>query len=240
MIRLAAELYHQPGRDHDGNEEGKNHRGRGRRRDGAHVGTHHAGHEEHGQQRRDNRKRCHDGRVADFGHRIDCGIDARAAILHGPVAGDILDHHDGVIDENADREDECEQADAVQRIAHDARGEEGEQDGGGNDHRHHQRLAPADGHRDEDDDGDGGKAKVEQEFVGFFVGGLAIVPRDGDGEVLRDQRAFELFQPLGDALGDDHGIGAGALGQGQRNGGQRGGPGGRLHHIRGAHLARIG
>ena len=43
---------------------------------------------------------------------------AVAAVAHGPMAGDVLDHHDRVVDQDADGEDQREQADAVDGVAH--------------------------------------------------------------------------------------------------------------------------
>ena len=50
----------------------------------------------------------------------------------------------------------------------------------GNDDGNHQRLAPANRDGDENDDRNGGEAEMEQQFVGLFVGGLAIVAGDLD------------------------------------------------------------
>ena len=63
----------------------------------------------------------------------------RAAIAHCPVARDVLDHHDRVVDQDADGEDQREQADAVERVAHQPRRKEREQDGG----RDHHAPRPA-------------------------------------------------------------------------------------------------
>ena len=174
----AGELQHQPGRDHHRDEEGEDHRGGGVGRDRAHVGAHHARDEEHRQQRGDHGERGDDGRVADLGHRLDRRLPAVAAVVHRPVAGDVLDHDDGVVDQDADREDQREQADAVERVAHEPRGEEREQDRGRDDDRHHERLAPADGEGDQGDDRDRGEAEMEEELVGLLVGGLAVVAGD--------------------------------------------------------------
>ena len=155
------------------------------------------------------------------------------------MASDVLDHNDGVVDENTDREDQREEAHPVQRVAHDAGGEEREENGGGNDDGNHQRLAPADGDRHEEDDGNCREPQMEEKLVGLIVCRFAIVPRDGDGEVGGDERALKLLQSRGDAFGDDHGVGARALGQRQRHGRQRGGAGRRLHHIGGTDLATV-
>ncbi len=133
------------------------------------------------------------------------------------MPGDVLDDHDGVVDENADREDQREEADAVQRVAHDARREQREHDGRGDDDGDDQRLAPANCDADENDDGYGGEPEMEQKLVGLLVGRLAVVPCHHDVEVGGNDAALELLQALGDAFGDDHGIGAGALGKRHRN-----------------------
>ena len=151
-----------------------------------------------GQERGDDRQRRHDGRVADLGHRLDRRLRARAAVAHRPVAGDVLDHDDGVVDQDADREDQREQADAVQRVAHDARGEEREQDGGRDDHRHDQRLAPADRDGDEDDDRDRREAEMEEELVRLLVGGLAVVAGDRHLDVFGKDLAAHRLEPLDD------------------------------------------
>ena len=59
---------------------------------------------------------------------------------------------------------------------------------------------------------------MEEKLVGLLVGGLAVVAGDVDVDVLGDDAALELLEPLDDVLGDDDGIGAGALGDGERDG----------------------
>ena len=189
---LPAEPQHQPRRQDHGDEEGEEHRRRGVRRDRAHVGAHQARDEEHRQERRDDGQRRHDGRIADLGDRLDRRLRARAAVVHRPVAGDVLDHDDGVVDQDADREDQREQADAVERVAHDARGKEREQDRGRDDDGDHERLAPADGDRDEDDDRDRREAEMEEELVGLLVGGLAVVAGDRHLDVFGEDLAAHL------------------------------------------------
>ena len=106
-------LHHQPRCQHDGDEEGKQHGGRSIGRDRAHIGTHHAGNEKHRQKRGHHRQRCDDGWIADLGHGVDCGGRARAAVIHGPVAGNVLDDDGRIVDQNAYREDQCEETDAI-------------------------------------------------------------------------------------------------------------------------------
>ena len=60
---------------------------------------------------------------------------------------------------------------------------------------------------------------MEQEFVRLLVGGLAIVARDGHRHVARNDLPLQLFEALADGIGDGDGVGARALGDGQRDGG---------------------
>ena len=205
---------HQPGRDHHGDEEREQHRRRGIGRDRRHVGPHQPGDEQHRQQRRHHGQRGDDGRIADFGHRLDRRLQARAAVLHRPVPGDVLDHDDGVVDQDADGEDEREQADAVDGVAHQVGGKQREQNRGRNDDERDQRLAPADGEGDEHDDRDGRQPEMEQQLVRLVVGGLAVVARHRHVDVGRDQPALDALQPRQQVLRHDDGIGAGALGKG--------------------------
>ena len=211
------EAHHQPRRQHHRDEEREQHRGRGIGRDRAHIGAHQARDEEHRQQRRDHRQGGDDGRVADLGHGLDRRLAVRAPVIHAPVAGDVLDDDDGVVDQNADREDEREQADAVERVAHQARGEERQQDRRRDDDGDHDGFAPADREGDQENDRHRGEAKVEEQFVGLLVGGLAVVAGDLHVHIFGEDASAQVLELLDDVLGDDHGVGAGALGDGQRH-----------------------
>ena len=151
-------------------------------------------HEHHRQQRGDDGERRHDRRIADLRHRFDRGVGQAAAVAHRPVAGDVLDHDDRVVDEDADREDEREQADAIDRVAHQPGGEEREQDRRRDDDEHDEPFAPADGERDQDDDGQRRQAKMKEELVRLLGRGRAVVARDADLEAARDDAAFDGFE----------------------------------------------
>ncbi len=190
----AGDLQQQPGRDRHGHEEGEHHRQRGVRRNGAHIGPHQPGDEHHRQQRRDDGQGRDDGRIADLRHGLDGGLDEAALAAHLPVAHDILDDDDGVVDENADREDEREEADAVDRVAHQPGGEERQQNRRRDDDEDDDALAPADHHHDQQDDGDGGEREMEQEFVRLLRGGLAVIARHGDFEIFGNDAALHRFR----------------------------------------------
>ena len=216
---LAGQSDHQPRRDDDGDEEGEDHGRRGVDGDRCHIGAHQARDEQHGQQGGDHGQGRDHGRIADLGHGLDGGLGAAASVIHGPVAGDVLDHHNGVVDEDADREDQGEQADPVDGVAHQIGREEGQQDGRGDHYGRHARLAPADGEADQDDDREGRQAKMHEQLIGLFVGGLPIVAGDNDIQACRDQRAFQSLDPLHHRMRDDHGIGPLAFGDRQADGG---------------------
>ncbi len=205
---LRRQPQHQPGRHHHRDKEREQHRGRRIGRDRRHIGAHQPRYEQHRQQRRHHRQRRDDGRIADLGDRLDRGLHAGPAVLHRPVAGDVLDHDDGVVDQDADREDQREQADAVDGVAHQIGGKQRQQYRGRDHDQRHQRLAPADRDRDQTDDRDRGEPEVKQKFVGLLVGGLAIVAGDGDLDVIGDQAGLQPFEPVRDVLRDDHRVGA--------------------------------
>ena len=213
-VASAREAQQQPRRDRDRDDEGKEHRDRGVGRNRAHVGAHHAAHEHHRQQRRDDRQRRDDGRIADFGDGLDRGLDEAAPVAHRPMPGDVLDDDDRVVDENADREDQREQADPIDRVAHQPRREQRQQDRGGNDDEHHHAFAPADGEGDENDDRQGRQAEVEQQLVGLFGRGRAVVARHRDVDPRRHDPPFDDLQTAQHVVGDRDRVGALALGDG--------------------------
>ena len=216
---LAGDLQQEPWRDGHGDEKREHHRERSVRRNGAHIGAHQTRDEHHRQQRGDDGQRRDDGRIADFGDRLDRRVDQAALAAHLPVAHDVFDDDDGVVDENADREDQREQADAIDRVAHQPRGEEREQNGRRDDDEDDDALAPADHHHDEHDDRHGGEREMEQQLVGLFGRRLAVVARHRDLDIVGDDAALDGLQPMHDLVGDDHGVGALALGDRDADGG---------------------
>ena len=183
------------------------------------YGPHQAADEHHRQQRRDDGERRDDGRVADFGDALDRGLDQAALAAHAPVAHDVLDHDDGVVDEDADGEDQREQADAVDRVAHHPGREQRQQDRRRHDDEGDDALAPADRHDDQRDDRAGGEREMEQKLVGLVVGGRAVVARHLDVEARRNEAALDAFEPLKRRGGDIDRILALALGDGEADGG---------------------
>ena len=188
---LPRKTHHQPGRKDHCDKEREHHRSGGIDRDRRHVRPHQARDEQHRQQRRNDRQGGDNRRVADFGDGFDGGLDAGSVIGHCPVAGDILDDDDGVIDQDADREDQREQADPVDRVAHQVRGKHRQQDRRRDNDGSDGGLAPTDGEADEDDDRDGGEAEVVEKLIGLLVRRGAIVAGDGNINAGGDEAAFE-------------------------------------------------
>ena len=88
-------------------------------RDRPHVRPHQSADERHRQHRRDHGEGGEDGRVADFAHRFDRDRGPVAALVlrQMKMADDVFHHHDRVVDQDADGEDQREERDAVQREA---------------------------------------------------------------------------------------------------------------------------
>ena len=213
----SGEAVEQPGRDHDGDEEREQHRHRGIGRDRTHVGAHQPAHEHHRQQRHDDGERRHDRGIADLVHGLDRGGPEVGTRARPPMPDDVLDHHDGIVDQDADREDQREQAHAVDRVAHQPGGEERQQDGGRDDHQDHDALAPANGDGDEQHDRHRGKREMEQQLVGLLRGRLAVVAAHRHRDVVGQQPALHRLQAGQELVGDDDGIGAAPLGEGHRD-----------------------
>ena len=209
----AGEAVEQPRRDRHGDEERENHGHRSVGRDRAHVGAHQAAHEHHGQQCHDDRERRHDRRIADLGDRLDgrglqVGALAVFAAPRLPVPHDVLDDHDGVVDQDADREDQREQADAVDRVAHQPGRKQRQQDGGRDHYQHDQAFPPAHRQGDQQHDRHGREPKMEEQLVCLLSRGLPVVAADRDGDVVGHQAALHGPEPRQQAVGHHHGVGA--------------------------------
>ena len=138
-VMPAEQLRREPGRDHERDGERDQHADRGVDRDRAHVRAHQPAHERHRQQRRDHGERREDGRPAHLVDRDRDQLGQRRPGCERAVAVDVLDHHDRVVDQDPDREDEREERHAVQREAPRPRREERcgerEEHGDADDHR---------------------------------------------------------------------------------------------------------
>ncbi len=107
IFNRRAQLKREPRRKHERGEQRKHHRHAAEHRNRHHVWPHHAAHRRHRQQSRDDRERCENGRVTHLRHRVDGRRDIDAAFFQ-PTPIDIFNHHDRIIDQNTDRENQRE------------------------------------------------------------------------------------------------------------------------------------
>ena len=133
------------------------------------------------------------------------------------MAHDVFHHHDGVVHQNSDGEDQGEQGDAVQGVAVEVEHEQRQCQGDGNGQQDDARFPQAQGEGDQDGHRDNGDGHVKEQFVGFFFGGFPVVPGDGDVHVVRDHRSPGLIHPPEHFIGHRDGVGPLALGDGQGN-----------------------
>ena len=193
-------------------------RGRGGDGDGELLveGALQAGDEGRRQEHRDQHQRDRDQRAADLVHRLVRRLLGRHALCQ--VALDVLDHDDGVVDHDADRQHQAEQRQRVEgdaRRRHDREGpDQRDRDGEDRDDRRAPGLQEQDHDNDDQDHG------FEQGRDDGVDGGL------DEGRGVVDDRVVEarregLLQPF--HLGDDRvrgreGIGPRALEDAERGG----------------------
>ena len=204
----------EPGGDHEGDDQREQHGGRGVDRNRPHVGAHEPGDEGERQQRADDREGGEDRRIADFVGGVNRRVPRiRPAQLI--VAMNVLDDDDGVVDQDADREDEREESDAIERVAEEVGGGERQGECDRDRDSDHHRLAPPEGCRHEQDDRDRGEGEVLHELARLLVGRGTVVPRLGDLDVAGEDRTAQAGHQ-GVELGDQlHRVGAGLLGDRQ-------------------------
>ncbi len=135
------------------------------------------------------------------------------------MAVDVFDDDDGVIDEDADGEDEGEEGDAVEGVAEEVAGEEGEGEGDGYCDEDDGGLFDAEEEPDEGDDREGREEHVEDELVGFFFCGFAVVAGEGGVDAGDDDAAFHRFDATAQKMGEVGGVGSATFGDGDGDGG---------------------
>ena len=108
-----------PGRDHEGHHQRKQHGCRCSHWNRSHVWAHQAPHKSHGQDGADDGERSKDRGIADLIHCLDSHFreGPPATARQSEVADDVLHHHNGVVYQNADGEDQSKQGDPVERVS---------------------------------------------------------------------------------------------------------------------------
>jgi hypothetical protein len=157
-----------------------------------------------------------DGRAADFVHRARDDAGKPAAVQPGSAV-DVLHHHDRIVDQDPDRENEREERHAIQREAPGPRGEER-----GREREQHRdaddcRLAHAEREKHEHHHRKGGKDELVHELRCFLVGSRAVVARDAHLDSGRNDAAAKLVHAAEQPLCDAHRVLAGLFGDLQRH-----------------------
>ena len=106
----------QRGTQGQGVERGDQHRYRDRHRELAEQLAADAGNEGNGDKDRQQNQRDGEDGAGDFRHRLLAGVRHRQLGLLLDDALDVLDHDDGIIDHDADREHERQQGDGIGRV----------------------------------------------------------------------------------------------------------------------------
>ena len=149
-------------------------------------------------------------------HRRHGGVSAgHLAVLARPPACDVLHHHDGVVDQDADGENQGEETDPIDRVAHGPEREERQQDRGRDHHADHERFAHAYEQPDQNHDHRSRREKLQEQRAGLGGGGLAVIPDDQGVHIIRDQIPARVLEDLSGLTGDLHPVRAGTLCDGQ-------------------------
>ena len=208
-----SDAHGEPGREDEGREQRKQHRHRPKGRNGLHVRPHHARDESHRQQGGDDGKGGENGWVAHLAHGIDRGFGVDLPFFQ-PAAIDVFDHHDGIIHQNANREDQREQAHPVDGIPQDIGREHGDQNHHRDHDQHHDRRPEPQQGPDQNGHDGGCDEQLEDQFIDLVVGGRAIVAGDRNLYVVRNQTALQIVHLFQNRVGHCHAVAAGFLGDG--------------------------
>ena len=95
-------------RERERHEPGNNDRDRDRDREFAKDPPDHAAHQQNGNEHGNERERDRDDGKADLARALERGLERPHAAFD--MAHDVLEHDDGVVDHESDRQRQCEQA----------------------------------------------------------------------------------------------------------------------------------
>src|SRR5581483_6759018 len=176
------------------------------------AGDENGGHEDGGKNEGDG-----DDGAGDLLHGFESGIFGGKAFFD--VALDGFDDDDGVIDDEADGEDEAEEGEGVDGKTKDGEEGEGADERDGDGEERNERGAPA-LEENIDDKNDEGESLPEggEDFLDAAADGKGGVKRNGVIEV-GGEAALELGHEVSDAFGGVEGVGAGELVDGEDSGG---------------------
>ena len=107
------------------------------------------------------------------------------------VPNNVFHHHDRIIHENADREDQSEQRDPVQREPPEVKNQQRQRQRRRNGDCHNAGLPPAQRQPNQDRHAEHRDAHVQQQLVGFLRRRLAIVAGNAHREICRNDLALQ-------------------------------------------------
>ena len=130
------------------------------------------------------------------------------------VTVDVLHHHDGVVHQDANRENQRKQRHAVEREAPSPRGKQSDRQGQDHSSTHNGSFATTQGNEHQGHHRGCGEQQLLNQLLGFVVRGFAIVARGGDFHVLWNLALLECGHLRQHSISHLNGVFAGLLGDG--------------------------
>src|SRR5690606_31883894 len=145
----------------------------------------------------------------DLAHAEARGLHGRLAIAH--VAVDVLHHHDAIVHQAAQGQDQREEHHHVQRYAEEVEQGEGDEHAQGDGEAYEEGIAQAQEEHEHAHHEDHPEDDVVEQLAHAQAGVLALVTGDGDDEVLGQHAAVVLGDDGVDAVAGIEQVLAGAL-----------------------------
>ena len=211
-----ANTLRQPRCEDERCEQGQQHRRRTQCWNRCHIRPHHSRNEPHRHKRRDHCKGRQNRRVTHLAHRIHSAVIGTFALQQPPTI-DVFDHNNGVIHQDPDREDQRKQTNPVNREPHQECRENRKQNNHRNNHQHHNRGTPAQRQPDHHGHSASHHEQLEQQLINLMVRRFAIVPRNFNMNVVRDQTTLQTIYISQNFIGHANPVGATLFGNRNRN-----------------------
>ena len=111
------------------------------------------------------------------------------------MADHILHHHNGVVHQDTDGKNQRKKRDSVQRVSIQIKHRQGQGQGHRNGQGHNARFPASQGKPDENGHRHHRDHHMVEQFVGFFLGGFAVMAGDGHMDIVRNDRSPGIFDP---------------------------------------------
>ena len=178
----------------------------------AHVRPHQTRHKRHGQQSGNHSESGQDGGRAHFVHSARNDLGQCFVWEQGLVAVDVLHHHDSVVHQDADGENQRKQGHAVERETPCPRGKQRDRQGQDHSRAHDGGFTTTQSDEHQGHHRGGGKQQFLNQLLGFVIRGFAIVARGGDFNVLWNLALLECGHLRQHSISHLNGVFAGLLG----------------------------